>query len=57
MEDPDDGPWNVVTRFTMNPDTLMLDFDEGTVIWRGACVFVRVDVLLDFERVAITPSS
>jgi hypothetical protein len=35
LEDPEEGAWNVVTRFTMNKDTLMLDFDEGTIIWRG----------------------
>jgi len=35
LEDAFEGPWNVVTRFTMNPETLMLDFDERTVIWRG----------------------
>lgn len=35
LEDAFEGPWNVVTRFTMNPETLMLDFDGRTVIWRG----------------------
>eukprot|EP00536_Pseudo-nitzschia_multiseries_P017838 jgi/Psemu1/299560/fgenesh1_pm.1860_\ len=35
LEDPEDGPHNVVMRFTMDPETLMLDYDEGTVIFRG----------------------
>ena len=34
-ESSKEGPFNVVTRFPMNPITLMLDFDKGTVIWRG----------------------
>lgn len=36
LEDPIEGPHNVVMRFTMDPETLMLDYDEGTVIFRGA---------------------
>ena len=38
LEDPEEGPHNVVVRFTMDPDTLMLDYDEGTLIFRGECV-------------------
>ena len=30
-----EGPWNVVARFSMDPDTLMLDFDSREEIWRG----------------------
>ena len=40
LEDPVDGPHNVVMRFIMDPETLMLDYDEGTLIFRGACAFV-----------------
>ena len=36
LEDPVDGPHNVVMRFTMDPETLMLDYDEGKLIFRGA---------------------
>lgn len=36
LEDPTGGAWNVVTRFTMDPNTLLLDFEEGVEIWRGA---------------------
>jgi hypothetical protein len=36
LQDPKDGPHNVVMRFTMDPETLMLDYDEATLIWRGA---------------------
>lgn len=35
LEDPEEGPHNVVVRFTMDPETLMLDYDEGTLIFRG----------------------
>ncbi|VEU40801.1 unnamed protein product [Pseudo-nitzschia multistriata] len=35
LEDPQDGPHNVVMRFTMDPETLMLDYDEGALIFRG----------------------
>ena len=38
LEDPEEGPHNVVVRFTMDPETLMLDYDEGTQIFRGAFV-------------------
>jgi hypothetical protein len=34
-EDAVNGPWNVVTRFPMDPDTLMLDYDGREEIWRG----------------------
>ena len=37
LEDPKDGPHNVVMRFTMNSKTLMLNYDEGKLIFRGAC--------------------
>ena len=37
LEDPENGPYNVVMRFTMDPETLMLDYDEGTLIFRGTC--------------------
>jgi Glucose / Sorbosone dehydrogenase len=33
-DDSLDGPWNVLARFVMDPDTLMLDFDEQEVLWR-----------------------
>lgn len=36
LEDPEEGPHNVVMRFTMDPETLMLDYDEGKLIFRGA---------------------
>jgi len=35
LGDPKDGPHNVVMRFTMDPETLMLNYDEGTLIFRG----------------------
>ena len=35
LEDPEKGPYNVVMRFTMDSETLMLDYDEGTLIFRG----------------------
>lgn len=44
LEDPAEGPYNVVMRFTMDSETLMLDYDEGTLIFRGmfyVCVFWR----------------
>jgi hypothetical protein len=34
-EDAVSGPWNVVVRFSMDPDTLMLDFGGREEIWRG----------------------
>ena len=27
-------PWNVVSRFVMDPESLMLDFDSREEIWR-----------------------
>lgn len=33
-DDSEDGPWNVVERFVMDPDTLMLDYDTREEIWR-----------------------
>jgi len=33
-DDSENGPWNVVSRFVMNPETLMLDYDEREEIWR-----------------------
>ena len=38
LEDSKDGPHNVVMRFTMDPESLKLDYDEGTLIFRGAFV-------------------
>jgi PKD repeat protein len=35
-EGPDVGTWNVVERFTMDPITLLLDFDTREEIWRSA---------------------
>ena len=35
-DNSEDGPWNVISRFVMNPETLMLDYDEREEIWRGA---------------------
>jgi glucose/arabinose dehydrogenase len=29
-------PWNVVTRFAIDPETLMIDYDKRQEIWRGA---------------------
>ena len=42
LESPEDGPYNVVMRLTMDPETLMLDYDEGTIIFRGACVLYYI---------------
>ena len=33
-DDSENGPWNVVSRFVMDPETLMLDYDQGEEIWR-----------------------
>jgi hypothetical protein len=33
-DDSDNGPWNVVDRFDMDPETLLLDFDLREEIWR-----------------------
>jgi hypothetical protein len=33
-DDSEDGPWNVVSRFVMDPKTLKLDFSEREEIWR-----------------------
>lgn len=30
----DGGPWNVVDRFEMDPETLLLDFERREEIWR-----------------------
>ncbi|KAG7351257.1 PKD domain containing protein [Nitzschia inconspicua] len=35
-EDLENGPWNVLTRFTMDIQTLTLDYDSREEIWRGA---------------------
>lgn len=35
LEDGTNGPWNVVDRFRMDPDTLMLNYDDREEIWRG----------------------
>lgn len=35
LEGADAGPWNVVTRFRMNPDTLELTYDTREEIWRS----------------------
>lgn len=36
LEDPVEGPYNVVMRFAMDPETLQLDSSEGTLIFRSA---------------------
>ena len=33
-DDSQDGPWNVLARFQMDPETLMLDYDQREVLWR-----------------------
>lgn len=33
-DDSQDGPWNVVARFVMDPVTLELNYDEREEIWR-----------------------
>lgn len=33
-DDSDNGPWNVVDRFDMDPETLLLDFELREEIWR-----------------------
>lgn len=35
LEDPVEGPYNVVMRFAMDPETLQLDSSEGTLIFRS----------------------
>lgn len=35
-EDTEDGPWNVLSMFAMNTETLELDYDSRMEIWRGA---------------------
>uniref|UniRef100_A0A7S4AAF2 PKD domain-containing protein n=2 Tax=Pseudo-nitzschia australis TaxID=44445 RepID=A0A7S4AAF2_9STRA len=35
-DDSDNSPWNVVSRFVMDPETLMLDYAQREDIWRGA---------------------
>jgi glucose/arabinose dehydrogenase len=35
-DDSENGPWNVLTRFSMNNETLALDYDSRKEIWRGA---------------------
>jgi len=32
--DSENGPWNVVSRFVMDPETLKLDYGEREEIWR-----------------------
>ncbi len=41
-EDPEEGAHNVVMRFTMDPETLMLDYDEGKPIFRGSLFSSRL---------------
>ncbi|KAL3920129.1 MAG: hypothetical protein SGILL_003417, partial [Bacillariaceae sp.] len=36
LEDPVNGPQNVVMRFTMDAATLELSLDDAVVVWRGA---------------------
>jgi hypothetical protein len=33
-DNSEDGPWNVVARFAMDPDTLLMDYDAREEIWR-----------------------
>lgn len=33
-DDSEDGPWNVLDRFVMDSDTLLLDYDTREEIWR-----------------------
>eukprot|EP00536_Pseudo-nitzschia_multiseries_P014847 jgi/Psemu1/327687/estExt_fgenesh1_pg.C_7760001 len=35
-DDSENGPWNVISRFVMDPETLMLDYEQRVEIWRGA---------------------
>jgi glucose/arabinose dehydrogenase len=41
-DDSDNGPWNVLTRFAMNTETLALDYDSRKEIWRGAPTYDAV---------------
>ncbi|KAL3914203.1 MAG: hypothetical protein SGARI_000246, partial [Bacillariaceae sp.] len=42
LEDTELGPWNAVTRFTMDSATLELNVDEAVEIWRGAVLPKRL---------------
>ena len=33
-DDSENGPWNVISRFIMDPDTLKLNYSEREEIWR-----------------------
>jgi hypothetical protein len=35
LESPVTGPWNVVSRFTMNSTTLELNLNDTVQVWRG----------------------
>lgn len=35
-DDSENGPWNILTRFKMNNESLVLDYDSREEIWRGA---------------------
>ena len=41
-DDSLDGPWNVIARFKMDPETLMLDYDNREEVWRGGKLFVTL---------------
>lgn len=43
-DDSENGPWNVVSRFVMDPESLKLDFSEREEIWRS------VSHLIDSSR-------
>jgi hypothetical protein len=46
LEDPVQGPWNVVVRYTMDAETLELNVNEAVEIWRGMLVSFRLSRLL-----------
>jgi Glucose / Sorbosone dehydrogenase len=45
----DDGPWNVITRFVMNVETLELDFNSRQEIWRYVATTLYVQVPFLFQ--------
>jgi hypothetical protein len=44
LEDPVQGPWNVVVRFTMDEATLQLNVNEAVEIWRGMWISGRFNL-------------
>eukprot|EP00529_Nitzschia_sp_RCC80_P000751 CAMPEP_0113490068 /NCGR_PEP_ID=MMETSP0014_2-20120614/26853_1 /TAXON_ID=2857 /ORGANISM="Nitzschia sp." /LENGTH=886 /DNA_ID=CAMNT_0000383823 /DNA_START=218 /DNA_END=2878 /DNA_ORIENTATION=+ /assembly_acc=CAM_ASM_000159 len=41
-DDSLDGPWNVIARFEMDPETLMLNYNKREEVWRGAPLYDAV---------------